>query len=650
MTVHSFPHSSRLVRGIWLPAVLAAVAALPTHAASLTAADGTRVFVRGVGYSPYHPTQGWSLTPATQALDRRLLRGLGANCLLLWRPLSVEDAARWLKDGLFTIPQVDYAPKVLSVFPNGQEAPVPVYLNAGNRRDLREAAQAMGARLKDSPGVLAVSLGNDYAWSAFSGDLGFAYAGSDDETVGAFRTWLWQRMGSEERFAELMGRTVGRPQDALPPVGLTPSPLYWEWWQFMRQGFSDYLKEGWTGIRAGGCARPITYAAPRSVRWDPAAEGAGLRFLEVTGGNLFHEQGRAFGAFCASLDRMIAEADGRPVLITETGAHTLRDAADSAPRIVKQSLACALLHPEVAGVCLYEFCDDWQRAGNPSRQEDSDPREHWGLVSGQRIPKPTYPAAAGMFALMKRRETLLQEWQSPAQVILGEQDLDWWRVGGNEAGYFETVASELYRMGVSFRLAGPEALKRLDPEQNPRLILCDSVLAGSPDRPTEGLQALAGYIAAGGQVLYLSRLPWQCAYAVGQAPPELALGTDRTVQVRGYGKGLCTLVPAYDTDRAQLRYHLTGFLAELLAQRPIELTAPPGSDVFWRVFTHSSGRWLWVVNAGAAPVREVTIRLPKDLARHQVRLAESDGAGLSWRRAGAALTGLQTYALLKVGF
>jgi hypothetical protein len=636
--------------GLWLAFVLLAGAlAAPSHAAFLTAADGKRVFVRGVGYSPYHPTQGWDLTSAMQNLDRQLLRGLGANAIMLWRPLSVADAAAWYQAGLYTIPQVDYVPAVQSIFPNGQDAPVPVYLDATNHTGLREAAKAMGARLKDSPGVLAVSLGNDYAWSAFSGDLGFAYAGSDDATLGAFRTWLWQRLGSEERFAELMGRSAGRPQDAVPPVGLTPAPLYWEWWQFMRQGFSDYLKEGWTGIHDGGCARPVTYAAPRSVRWDPATEGAGLPYLELVSGNLFHEQGRDFGAFCASLDRMICEANGRPVLISETGAHTLGEAAQTAPQTIKQSLACALLHPEVAGVCLYEFCDNWQRAGKPNQQEDSDPREYWGLVSAQRAPKPTYTVAASMFALMKRQETLLQEWQSPPEVILSEQDLDWWRLGGNEANYFETVAAELYRMGISFRLAGPEALKRLDPQKQPRLILCDSVLAGTPERPTEGLQAVANYLAAGGQVLYLSRIPWRCAYAVGQAPPELAVGTDKNVQVRGYGKGLCTIVPAYDTDRAALRYHLTGFLADVLAQRPISLTAPEGTDVFWRVFTHPSGRWLWVVNAGPGPVREVTMRLSGGLPRKQVILKESDGARLSWRRTGAALTGLQTYALIKLG-
>lgn len=649
MTVPAHNHPCLSFRRPWLSLLLTIMAAVPCPAASLTAADGKHLFVRGVGYSPYHPTQGWNLSPATQALDRRLLHGLNANCLLLWRPLSVEDAAAWYKAGLYTIPQVDYIPKTFSVFPNGQDAPVPVYVDPANRQGLREAASVVGARLKDSPGVLAVSLGSDYAWSAFNGDLGFAYAGSDDATLGAFRTWLWQRFGSEERFAELIGRTAGRPQDALPPLGLTPSPLYWEWWQFMRQSFSDYLKEGWTGVHAGGCTRPVTYAAPRSVRWDPAVEGVGLPYLEVVGGNVFREQGSDFGAFCASVDRMICEADGRPVLITETGAHTLRDAAMSAPRILKQSLACVLLHPEVAGVCIYEFCDNWQRAGNPAVQEDADAREYWGLVSGLRVPKPTYTATASLFALMKRQETLLQEWQSPPEVILSDQDLDWWRLGGTEANHFQCVAAELYRMGISFRMAGPEALKRLDPEKQPRLILCDSVLAGSPDRPTEGLQAVASYLAAGGQVLYLSRMPWQSAYAVGQAPPELAVGTDKTVQVRGYGKGLCTLVPAYDPDRTALRYHLTGFLAELLAKRPIDLTAPAGSDVFWRIFTHSSGRWLWVVNVGPNPVSEVKIRLPQNLSRRQVVLKESDGARLSWRREGAALTGLQTYALLKVG-
>ncbi len=647
--------------------LLAAWSAPRCEAAWITGPRGERVFVRGISYAPYHPREKWALSPATQARDRKLIHDLGANCLLTWRKTSSEEVSAWQKLGLYSLPQVLFTPPKVSVYPNGQKAPVPVYVAEATRRGFHDAARDLAGALQGNPGVLVVSLGDAFVWSAYSGDLGFCYAGYDEETVGAFRDGLKTRFGTAARFGALTGQPADSLDDVVPPTGLTPRPLFGEWWQFMQRTLAGFLAQGYDGVRSVGWTCPVTYARRWGMRWDPACEGGRLPMLDVVSGNVFHEHTLDWTSFACALDRLIAGAGGKPVLLSETGAHTLRVDPQEAARTVKESIALALLHPEIAGVALYEFCDEWELGGKGDVQDDTSNAEFWGLVSGLREPKATYLAAAEMFAFIKAHETMLQEWQSAPAVLVSQQDHDWWKIGGPEAAFCERVAGELYRHGVSFQFVDNEGLQQLDPAVQPRLILCDSFLGCNPDGSGDVQARVTRFIEAGGDVLYTCSRPWQRLYGHLDLPPELA-ATGQVPKSRAFGKGRFTLVPSDSLGPKELRYCLEDYLEDPLKSRPVlAVNAPavappaeaetpaagtptgtPASDagVFWRVFQDRAGLWLYLVNVGAAPVPRLELDLAPGLDTRRVALNAADGARLGRSHGKLCLSDLDTYALV----
>lgn len=635
------------------PLMLVLLVALtdPGAAAWLTTPEGGRLFVRGVCYSPYHPKEGWNLSAATRRRDRRLLEGLSANCLLTWQPVTFEEATVWRKAGMYVIPHLTYSPAVWSVFVDGNDAPVPVYVNAANQRGLRDAARDLASKLKDNPGVLAVSLGNDYAWSALSGNLGFTYGGFDDETVLAFRRRLQARFGTVERYNDLTSKSAGSLADLLPPIDLSPNPLMWEWWLFMRDAFADFLRQGYEGLRAVGWKVPATYSIPCGRTWDPTSERVRLPFLEIVSGNVFYQQQWDWAAFCAEIGRLISAAAGRPVLLTETGAHTLPGEGNLPARFIKQSVACALLHPELAGVGLYEFCDELQLRGKPDEQDSTGPSEYYGLVTGRREIKPTYAAAAEMMNLIKRHERTLQEWQSPPLVWVSQQDVDWWRVGGPEGAFHERIGAALFRLGVSFRYLTAEGMLELDPATQPMFILCDSYLPSNPDGTGDVMGRLIAYVGNGGNLLYISRMPWQRLYGRGSVPQEMQLTPERAPLSRRYGKGTYTCVTSYGLDDSQLQRVLEEYLAEVLSQRAAMTLepSPKGDRPFWRVMQDRRGLWLLAVNPTSAPLGRLELKPGPTVDPRAITLREADGAMLTWAGRKLILSGLNTYALVFLG-
>ena len=635
-----------------LPVVAFIVLAHCCDAAWLTTAEGKRVFMRGLAYSATHPREGADLSPATLALDRRLIRGLRANCIIPLGQVTSERVSTWYQDGIVCIPTVPYKAGQNTFFINGQPAPVPAYLDPANRKGFYGAARNLGSALKGNPGVLAVSLGNDFAWSGFSGDLqGFGYGGFDEGTVAAYQEELARRFGSVERFRQLTGQNRQSFSAVLPPLGLTPSPEFYEWWLFMRDGFAGFLEEGWKGLRSVGVVRPSTYQEPTGVRWDPASERVRLPFLELVSANVFHKDARSWARYCVTIDQVIAAAHGRPILLTETGVDTLIQTPDQQREILTRSVACALLHPELAGIGLYEFCDDWQRAGDPKAHSDRDDREHWGLVDGYRSPKPLYQTAVSLMSMLERNERLIQEWQSPPTVLVSRQDLDWWKVRGPAATLYERVSDQLYRLGVPFHLADIETLLALDPVRNPRLVVCDTFLAVDPDGSNNLAGRLVSYVENGGELLYLCSRPWQVLYGDYSVPPELEVPEDRAPVTRQYGKGRCTLVPRDSFTDEELSYYLADFMAGTLETR--EVRAIQGETVptpaYWRIFEDREECYLLVVNPGDARVPRLELKLNAGVNPSRVRVLETDGCALVRRGRDLSLQGLNNYALLYLG-
>ncbi len=633
--------------------LLVLFAAQTGQAAWLTSQQGQRVFVRGIYYSPYHPDEKAGITPKTMARDRRLITKLNANCIITAEPATSEGVAAWRRAGVYTIAQVPYQPKVMSRFANGALAEVPAYINRENRQGLYKAARDMSSALKGNEGFLAMSLGNDYHWTGFTlaDNLGFSYVGFDGETLGAFQERIKDRFGTVDNLNSMTEQFVTAFGEVLPTLGLSRRPVFGEWWLFLRDTFTEYLKAGWDGARSVGSATPTTYQRPSGIRWDPASEGCSLPFTEIISGNVFHKDALDWGRFSLCIDRIISAAAGRPVLVTETGAHSLQRSPELVSRLIKQSIACTLLHPEIAGVGLFEYCDDWRRDGSPDIQNTADDAEHWGLVDGNRVQKPAYETARQMFALIERNEELFRQWQSPATILLSQQDQDWWKLRGLAGALYERVGTELYRQGVSFRLADNRALLNLDPQRHPVLILCDSFLYNEPDLSNDVLGHVVSYVESGGKLLYIASRPWQRLYGPSSPPEPLQVPADGAPAVRKYGKGQCTLIPKATFDDREIHYLITDFIADLNPHPPVKTLECPDNPegVFWRIFEGQDGFWIFVVNATDQRIPRIDIALDERIPARQARLRESDGAGLGRRKNSLRLTGLDTYALIHLG-
>jgi len=307
---------------------------------------------------------------------------------------------------------------------------------------------------------------------------------------------------------------------------------------------------------------------------------------------------------------------------------------ERAARELVQAVWLAVLHPEVAGVFPFVFCDEWYVKGTPERQ-DEDPAEHWGLVTADRHPKASYRALASTYADLERLDRWLTHRSARPEVLVTDQCVDWWR---GMAGPAEVeVHRQLLRHGVSFRSVSLLAPEHLDRARCRKLILIDSALPDGPDGRSAALELLLRFVRRGGDVLYLSRHPWQGVYGPVDLPASLGA---RTGDVR-LGRGTVRMRSDPAVEGEALWFELERFLG---ARGGPRLRASATSQIFWRVLAGGGQRMLLAVNAGPPGDSEAVL----EGAGRRPSLAASDGARLQSATKGWRLGGDWTYALVRL--
>jgi len=222
----------------WPMAALAALVAMQAGAQSLRGTEGRRVFLRGVGWSPWHRQYGWHRPPDVVAQDWALVAGLHANAVRTWGPVDAGNAADALAHGINWVPQVPQVREPATQFADGSRAPAPIFASTAAREAFRRSAEEAARAMNGLSGVLALNLGNEYAATAQNARGDYVYHGFDAETQAAFRAWLSRR---------------GAPNaDVRPPQGVQRSAVFWEWWLFLRDAFGRFLDAGADGARSGG--------------------------------------------------------------------------------------------------------------------------------------------------------------------------------------------------------------------------------------------------------------------------------------------------------------------------------------------------------------------------------------------------------------
>lgn len=170
------------------------------------------------------------------------------------------------------------------------------------------------------------------------------------------------------------------------------------------------LRSFYDDVKAIDPAHLVTHA-----NW-PNTRALDLGFLDVCGFNVYalwppEVVAQGYGNFIR--DELQALAGDRPLLITEYGTNSLEAGEDGQARL---TAACwtQLREAEAAGGFAFEFADEWwKNYSNPKlagawwdrvrdladhASHDRDPEEHYGLVRGDRTPKPAFEALANLYA------------------------------------------------------------------------------------------------------------------------------------------------------------------------------------------------------------------------------------------------------------
>ncbi|MCC7495054.1 MAG: beta-galactosidase [Fimbriimonadaceae bacterium] len=607
-------------------ALLVALLAPVISAQALTDRAGRAVYVRGMGWSPWHATQGWGRSPEVVAQDWELLRGMHVNTLRPWGPMTPAGVAAAWAEGLYSLPQLGRGKLPTTQYRNGSAAGMPVFGSPEALADIAAQGTQLATALRAEPGLLGYNLGNEYTCTGQDSAQQYVYNGFDPATLAAFRAHLAQRYGEVARLNTAAGTTFGSFAEVVPPTGTNKSLVWWEWWQFRRAEVARFLQAGAAAVAAADPGRPITYARLCGNRWDPITEDLDP-VGTVQGDNLYWMWDKAWAPFAVRLARVIGP--GRPVLITESGfnTHDLPD-PERAARLMRQMLWLAVLHPEVVGTCPFVFSDEWWVGGDPKVQDAAG--DHWGVLTADRQPKSTYHAVAAVYGACQQLGDLLTTRQSPPEVLVSDQAVDWWRSGAGPP--HAAVAAHFLRQGVSFRLVSLLRPQELLQSACRRLILTDATL---PDDLAghAAWDALRAFVERGGEVLYLCDQPWQSLYRPLDIPPEW-----RQPGRRAVGAGTLELRSGVTGEQ------LLAVLGDWLGARPAAPRVATAGEVYHRLLRSGERTWLLLVNVGDAAT---TVRL--GLPQGTPRLLAGDAAGLRQDGADWVIDGLTTAAALELG-
>ncbi len=590
-------------------------------------------FIRGVGYSPWHATHQWNLTPEDRAVDIQLMKQLHINAVRTWGPTKREGVDFFYSQGLRMLPQLGHAGQGLaSQYLDGTPARNPAFANPELAAQLRQKGHELAAAVQGHPGLIGFLLGNEYSFVApHPQTKEYQYAAFDAVTAARYRDHLRQRFGDIETWNRLTGEHQPDFAALQPPAGKVEGPQYYEWLRFLRASFNDFLQAGWEGVREVDRQTPVSYALLCGNRWDPATEDADLDFLELQGDNLYWHWDRDWVKCGVRLCRRIGP--DRPILVTEFGYTTAsreaggdwtqkrlekpewqKETEERAARLMTQNLWFFALHPQVKGTFPFEFNDEWYKGGDKNRLDHSE--DSFGLVTADRkIVKQVGQAVGRAYAEFERLDQFMATRRAPVEVLVSDRYLDWH--SGAEGDLTEADAcGQLYRHGVSFNLVSllsPAGLARTGCR---KLILLDQLIPSDPDGHSQAADALRQFQAEGGQILYLGRRPCRTVYGAETG-----------------------ITPHEEPTRA-----LWNRIEDFMGARPAAVVSQDNSEVLWRVLDSAAGRFLLVLATGEHPVSRVEVR---GLAAQA--LASGDGAELvDGSAAGFALTNINVYALVKL--
>ena len=171
---------------------------------------------------------------------------------------------------------------------------------------------------------------------------------------------------------------------------------------------SSFLRELYEVAKKHDPLRPVTAA---TLTINEEAKRLGADFLDILGYNIYLGiSDWRDGSYDSELAKKMVDElvslsreYGKPVFIAETGYST-HWAEDLQEDVIRSQIA--KVGRRLKGVVLFQWADDWSKAGDVNVHND-DIEEHWGLLEGARKPKGGYQAAKEMFKVSVFRKCLL---------------------------------------------------------------------------------------------------------------------------------------------------------------------------------------------------------------------------------------------------
>ena len=100
----SFWPSARSIAAALVFASLSCTWSPQAQAGAITTQSGRKVFLRGIGWSPWHATEHWHHSQKTRDLDLRLLKEAHINCLRTWGPATRKSIEESYRRGFYRVP------------------------------------------------------------------------------------------------------------------------------------------------------------------------------------------------------------------------------------------------------------------------------------------------------------------------------------------------------------------------------------------------------------------------------------------------------------------------------------------------------------------------------------------------------------------
>lgn len=165
-----------------------------------------------------------------------------------------------------------------------------------------------------------------------------------------------------------------------------------------RYGFdkvNNFMKEIYLAVKAADKNHPVSAANIIKVK----DFELGFSFLDVIGCNAYigghglNWRGKESAVNTVKEMKEISKKYNKPVFIAETGYSTLikKETQDKALEAQIESV-----DEDLSGIVIFEWADEWWKAGNPSVQ-DPHIEEYWGILTWDKKPKPGFEVVSKLF-------------------------------------------------------------------------------------------------------------------------------------------------------------------------------------------------------------------------------------------------------------